>query len=95
MIDFVDGRYRVQGSVTLANVQQVMAEARQRFDGPDVRVDLSGITEADSSAVAMLLLWVREASERGGRIQFEGPTESLKTLIILYEVANLLPGTGS
>jgi phospholipid transport system transporter-binding protein len=92
MIDFSDGRYRVQGPVTFATVEQVLEEARGRFDGASLQVDLSGITEADSAAVGLLLLWVREALERAHSIRFENPTQSLKTLIALYEVENLLPG---
>jgi phospholipid transport system transporter-binding protein len=92
MIDFADGRYRLRGPVTLANVEQLIDEGRRRFGGSSVRIDLSGVTEADSSAIGLLLGWVREAAARGAAIQFENPTKSLETLITLYQVGELLPG---
>ena len=93
MIEFSDGRYRVQGPVTLATVQTLLEEGERRFDGPEIHVDLAGVTEADSSAVALLLAWARDVGTRGRRIRFENLTENLKTLITLYEVGDLLPGT--
>ncbi|HTT40179.1 MAG TPA: STAS domain-containing protein [Burkholderiales bacterium] len=91
MIDFADGRYCLRGPVTLANVGQLMEDGRRRFDGSSVRVDLSGVTEADSSAIGLLLGWAREAAARGATIQFENPTENLETLIGLYQVGEFLP----
>ncbi|PWT71399.1 MAG: NTP-binding protein [Proteobacteria bacterium] len=91
MIEFSDGRYHVQGPVTFGTVEQLLAEARQRFNGSEIRVDLSAITEADSTAVALLLQLTRDASHRGHSICFEQPTPNLQTLLALYDVDNLLP----
>jgi len=91
MIEFSDGRYRVRGPVTLDTVQPLLEEGVRRFDGSDVRVDLSEVTGADSSAVALLLAWTRAAALRGHRIRYENPTDSLRSLIELYELEELLP----
>jgi phospholipid transport system transporter-binding protein len=91
MIEFADGRYRVQGPVTLATVQPLLEEGVRRFEGTDVRVDLSGVTDADSSAVALLLAWARDAALHGRHIRFEHLTKNLKSLIDLYELGELLP----
>jgi len=90
MIEFSDGRYRVRGPVTLDTVQPLLEEGEQRFGGSDVRVDLSEVTSADSSAVALLLAWMRSADLRGHRIRYENPTDNLKSLIELYELQELL-----
>ena len=95
MIVVVDGRYRVQGPVTFATVQQILEQAKLPFDGGAVRVDLSEITETDSSAIALLLHWVRLTLERQATIRFENPGENLKALAALYEVESLLPGIQS
>jgi len=92
VIERHDGRFRVRGSVTLASVQVLLDQGKQTFAGDDLRIDLSGVTEADSSAVALMLEWERQASSRGASIRFENLTESLKTLIGLYDVGELLPG---
>ena len=91
MIEFSEGRYRVQGPVTLDTVQPLLEEGIRRFDGTEVRVDLSGVTDADSAAVALLLAWARDAAVRGRRIRFEHLTKNLKSLIDLYELGELLP----
>ena len=91
MIEFSEGRYRVQGPVTLDTVQPLLEDGIRRFDGTEVRVDLSGVTDADSAAVALLLAWARDAAVRGRRIRFEHLTKNLKSLIDLYELGELLP----
>ena len=91
MIELLDGRYRVQGPVTMTTVPGLLQEADSKFEGSDIRVDLSGATEADSAAVALLLAWTRAAVHGGKRIRFENVSENLKTLIQLYDVADLLP----
>jgi phospholipid transport system transporter-binding protein len=91
VIERLDGRFRVRGSVTLASVQALLDEGKQAFAGDDLRIDLSGVTEADSSAVALMLDWAREATARGARICFENLSENLRTLISLYDVGEFLP----
>ena len=91
MIEFSDGCYRVKGPVTLDTVEPLLEEGMQRFDGSDVRVDLSEVTSADSSAVALLLAWMRSATQRGHRIHYENPTDNLTSRIELYELEELLP----
>lgn len=77
--------------MTLATVAPLLDEARERFQGPEIRVDLSGVTRADSAAVGMLLAWVRDATIRGRRIHFENLNENLRSLIALYGVGELIP----
>lgn len=91
-IEPIDGRFRVRGPVTLAHVQVLLDQGKQMLSGADVRIDLSGVREADSAAVALMLAWVREAAARGASIRFENLTENLKTLIRLSDVGEFLPG---
>jgi phospholipid transport system transporter-binding protein len=91
MIELSDGRYRVQGPVTMSTVPALLRETRNSFEGTEIRVDLAGVTEVDSAGVALLLAWTRAASQAAKRIRFEHVSENLKTLIQLYDVADLLP----
>src|SRR4051794_32008878 len=91
VIERVDGRFYVRGPVTLASVQTLLDQGKQTFASGDLRIDLSGVTEADSSAVALMLDWAREATARGVRICFENLSENLRTLISLYDVGEFLP----
>jgi phospholipid transport system transporter-binding protein len=92
IIERIDGGLRVRGPVTLSHVQTLLDQSKQVFTGTDLRIDLSGVSEADSSAVALMLEWGRHASARGASIRFENPTDNLQTLIGLYDVGALLPG---
>jgi phospholipid transport system transporter-binding protein len=91
VIEHIDGRLHVRGPVTLSSVHTLLDQSRQMFTGSELRVDLSSVSEADSSAVALMLEWERQAAARGASIRFENPTENLKTLIGLYDVGGLLP----
>jgi len=92
LIEFSNGCLRVQGPVTLTTVGPLLEEATRRSEGPEMRVDLSGVTHADSSAVGLLLAWVRDAAANGRRIRFENLTENLRSLITLYDVGEFIPG---
>jgi phospholipid transport system transporter-binding protein len=91
-IEFSDGRLSVRGPLTLATVEPLLQEAKRRFDGPEIRVDLSAVTEADSSAVGLLLAWARDAAADGRRVRFENLPANLKSLIALYDVGEFIPG---
>jgi phospholipid transport system transporter-binding protein len=81
----------VEGPVTMANVEAVLAEGERLFDGPELQVDLAGVTEVDSSAVSLLLEWSRQAARQGRRLTFRNPTANLRSLAALYGVSNLVP----
>jgi len=90
MIACNDGRCTVQGPVTANNVVSLLAQGAERFTGPRVTVDLSGVTEVDSSALSLLLEWRREAVRNGREIRYRNLPASLKSLAELYGVTELL-----
>jgi len=91
VIESARGRLHVRGAVTLATVQGLLDQGHQVLVGPSLRVDFSGVNEADSSAVALMLAWTREAAARGMSIAFENLPQSVRTLIDLYDAGELLP----
>ena len=83
-------RLYVSGPVTLANVTGLLEEAKAHV--ASVRaVDLGEVTELDSSLLALLLAWLREAKGRGSALSFTRLPQDLVTLAQLYGVAQLLP----
>ena len=93
MIACNGGRCTVQGPVTVNNVVSLLAQGAERFTGPRVVVDLSGITEVDSSALSLLLEWRRQAVRNGREISYRNLPASLKSLANLYGVTELLGET--
>ncbi|MGH8661921.1 MAG: STAS domain-containing protein [Burkholderiales bacterium] len=80
----------VQGPVTADNVVSLLAQGAERFSGPRVTVDLSGVTEVDSTALSLLLEWRREAIRNGREIRYRNLPASMKSLAELYGVTELL-----
>lgn len=90
MITCEEGHCRVDGPVTMENVTGLLAESVRLFKVADVVVDLSGVTEVDSSAVSLLLEWRRAAQAAAHRAEFVNIPPNLKSLADLYGVADLL-----
>jgi phospholipid transport system transporter-binding protein len=82
--------YRLDGPITMANVKAVMEEGVQQFQEDTVKVDLSAVGDVDSSAVSLLLQWLRDAHARGGKLQFVNLPANLSSLAKLYGVEELL-----
>jgi phospholipid transport system transporter-binding protein len=83
-------RLLVSGPVTVANVAALLEQARAQLGG--VRsVDLGEVTDLDSSLLALLLAWLREARARGTTLTFSRLPPELGTLAQLYGVAELIP----
>ena len=84
-------RMVVSGALTLANVATVLGEGSAAIDAGARTVDLGEVGELDSSALALLLAWLREAKRRNLSLVFENLPEGLTTIARLYGVAELLP----
>jgi phospholipid transport system transporter-binding protein len=84
-------RMAVSGPLTLANVAAALGEGNAAIGAGARSVDLGGVGELDSSALALLLAWLREAKRRGGDLAFTNLPQGLTTIARLYGVADLLP----
>ena len=84
------GRCVLQGPVTMANVTRLLEESARAFEGPELIVDLSGVTEVDSAAVSLLLEWRRAATAANRRIEYTNVPANLRSLADLYGVAGLI-----
>jgi len=91
MISKRGDRYLIEGSVTLVDVSALLAEGSRSFEGDPVVVDLSGVTEADSSALSLILEWTRRMHGSNRQIFFANLGESLVSIANLYGVTELIP----
>jgi phospholipid transport system transporter-binding protein len=86
-------RMVVSGPLTLASVAAVLREGSAVI-GQGVRtVDLAEVGELDSSALALMLAWMREAKQQNRELQFANLPQGLTTIARLYGVADLLPAS--
>lgn len=84
-------RLLITGPVTLANVGADLESGSAAIRAGAQAVDLAGVTELDSSLLAMLLAWLRQAKTAGRSLRFENLPEGLLTLARLYGVVELIP----
>jgi phospholipid transport system transporter-binding protein len=66
-----DRTWSLEGDVTLASVPVLLDQAEQLFEAGAKRiVDLARVRRIDSSSVALLLEWQRQAQARGLELRF-------------------------
>jgi phospholipid transport system transporter-binding protein len=90
MIVCNEDRCTIEGPVTADNVLSLLAQGAQQLTGPRMTVDLSGVTEVDSTALSLLLEWRREAIRNGREVRFRNLPASMTSLAELYGVTELL-----
>ena len=89
-----DEALALTGALSFETIPAVLAESvtyAERPDLPDrLTIDFSGITGVDSSAVALLLEWRRQALRRRKTLVFVNLPPNLLALATLYGVADLI-----
>lgn len=85
MIEGADGRYRIDGPITMDNANGILEEGLAKF-GAAAEVDLAALGEVDSAAVSLLLEWRRA----NPALKFTGCPANLKSLVTLYGVLELV-----
>jgi len=86
-------RMLVSGALTLASVTVALGEGNAAIAQGVRTVDLGEVGELDSSALALLLAWLREAKRLDRELTFANLPQGLTTIARLYGVAKLLPST--
>jgi phospholipid transport system transporter-binding protein len=84
----------LNGELSFETIPGVLAESAEyaaRSDLPErLTIDFAAITGVDSSAVALLLEWRRQALRRGKTLIFANLPANLMALAELYGVAELI-----
>ena len=85
---------QLEGGMTFDTLNGILEQTSAfvaRVDLPDcLSIDLSKVGEVDSSAVALLLRWRREAQRLGKRVEFINLPANLAALASLYGVAEIV-----
>jgi len=93
MIEVADGRLTVTGPMTMLSAAALKSAGDAAVAAGAAVVDLAGVTEADSAAVAVLFSWLRVAQQAQRPLSIVAAPDSLRSLATLYGVADLLPLT--
>lgn len=83
-------KLKLTGHVTVDSVRALLEQAAPQLAEVKV-IDMSGVTDVDSSAVSLMLEWQREAARRNNAgVRFENLPQNIRSLADLYGVADLI-----
>ncbi|MBL8470318.1 MAG: STAS domain-containing protein [Rhodocyclaceae bacterium] len=85
------GRMELEGPMTFATARALSEQGAAALGPGACVIDLAGVSDIDSSALAVLFAWARAAASRGGSITLAHVPANLSSLAELYGVSDLLP----
>lgn len=91
MMELVDGRLLVGSPMLMGQAHSLLDAGCARLSNKVTTVDLSSVTEVDSSALAVMLGWLRFAQARNFQIHFSGVPANIRSLADLYGLTEVLP----
>ncbi|MCX7173930.1 MAG: STAS domain-containing protein [Proteobacteria bacterium] len=91
MIHVGEDSVEVSGAMTLPLASELLAEGCAAMTNPDVVFDLAAVTDVDSSSIAVIFGWLREAQKQGKKIRIVHPPDDLLNLAAVYDVTGMLP----
>jgi len=90
-----NGLFRVTGPVVFTTAGELLETSRRLFTGStSVRVDLDGVTDVDSAALALLIEWLKQARQQQCMIHIEHIPEKLMAIARLTGVEDIIAKTG-
>ncbi len=81
----------IAGPATLENITSLLEEGLGQIRAGVASVDLAEVSELDSSLLAAVLAWIREARLQNRTLTVANLPKGLQTLAELYGVEELLP----
>ena len=91
MIEREMGRLVIKVPLVMANARGLLEAGRSALQPGEQVFDFSKVTEADSSALAVMLGWLRAAELSRSTVKFAQIPNGVVALAELYGVTELLP----
>ena len=91
MIEREAGRLVIKVPLVMANARGLLEAGRSALQPGEQVFDFSEVTEADSSALAVMLGWLRAAGLARSTVKFAKIPNGVVSLAELYGVTELLP----
>ena len=82
-------RFKVKGPLVFETVASLVSSLPRDVD--HLLIDLGAVTEADSSALTLFLVWQRQAEARKISLTYVNWPENMKLLLDLYNLDEILP----
>jgi phospholipid transport system transporter-binding protein len=92
-IRLVDDTLQVSGELNAATVPGLLGEAEVLFkqSGEQINIDLAEVTRADSSGLALLIEWMRNARIQNRQLRFLRLPEQMREMARVSGIEALLP----
>lgn len=91
MIEVSAETAKVASVMTLTSAKSLLEEGVRLIAGPVSVFDLGTVSEVDSSGLAVVFGWLREAQRQGKTIRIVNLPQNLSSLAQVYGVSDLLP----
>jgi phospholipid transport system transporter-binding protein len=91
MLERSGSSLKVTAPMLYAGAASLLAAGRAALAAEVNEIDLSAIDDADSSALAVLFAWLRDARARNAELRITHPPAGLLSLAALYGVSDFLP----
>jgi phospholipid transport system transporter-binding protein len=86
------GEFVLSGMLTFSTASAALKAAAPLFrEATSLRFDLSGVIRADSAGVGLLIEWLRMARDSGCQLRYAHIPESLRAIMRVGGVEDLLP----
>jgi len=83
--------WQLSGQLVMDKANHVLLESQElSLPKTGLKLDFTNVWAVDSSAVSLLLAWVRRGKSEGVAITFANMHENLKTLIKLYGLEEVI-----
>ena len=81
---------QVSGRLTIDTATALFNKGLQLTEGKELIIDLAKVEAVDSSAVSLMLSWLRTAQRKQAKLSFVNVPENLQSLANLYGVSESL-----
>lgn len=89
--DLGEGHFTLNGEMTFETAERILMASEEPFEQHTrIEVDLSGVTNADSAGLALLLEWITWANHTVREIRFLSTPERVLAIARTTEVEQLL-----
>jgi len=86
-----DGRWLLEGDLSFSSVPAMLKfSPRAMTAGRVIKVDLKGVSRADSAGLALLVEWLRESERAGKVIVFTNVPQQLQDIALLCGLDGIL-----
>ena len=87
--------YKLSGELTKKNAGSVLDAGMAALSSGQMAFDLAALERVDSSAVAVMVAWQRQATAKQQSIAFHDIPPALQSLISLYGLSEQFPSHSS